>query len=58
MTASTYPVKLIENLQKEIEDLKAENKRLQGRVDYYLRQQERLRYPRVYKPNKSFSIDI
>lgn len=26
MTASTYPVKLIENLRKEIEGLKEENK--------------------------------
>lgn len=32
MTASTYPVKLIENLRKEIEDLKVENKRLSGRL--------------------------
>lgn len=32
MTASTYPVKLIENLQREIEDLRAENKRLQQRL--------------------------
>lgn len=58
MCASTYPEKLINNLKKELEALKAENKRLQGRVDYYLRQQERLKYPKVYKPNKSFSIDI
>lgn len=46
MTASTYPEKLINNLRAEIEALKAENKQLQGRLDFHIRQSERLRYPR------------
>lgn len=44
--ASTYPEQLINNLRAEIEALKKETKRLQGRVDFYIREIERIRYPR------------